>query len=92
VRSQDIIYIILQHSDGKKLGFMDVLVSTTFSTYKAYEGVLGVKVLEPEKNPLIYTRVTNLHELPMVQELLPPHDKLVAILQGIRQDALKSSS
>jgi hypothetical protein len=27
-----------------------------------------------------------------VQELLPPHDKLVAILQGIRQDALKSSS
>lgn len=82
----------IRTSDGKKLGFMDVLVSTTFSTYKAYEGVLGVKVLEPEKNPLIYTRVTNLHELPVVQELLPRHDKLVAILQGIRQDALKSSS
>uniref|UniRef100_B9HJH0 Glutathione S-transferase n=1 Tax=Populus trichocarpa TaxID=3694 RepID=B9HJH0_POPTR len=81
----------IRTSDGKKLGFMDVLVSTTFSTYKAYEGVLGVKVLEPEKNPLIYTRVTNLHVLPVVQELLPPHDKLVAILQGIRQDALKSS-
>ncbi|KAI9390091.1 hypothetical protein POPTR_008G135300v4, partial [Populus trichocarpa] len=80
----------IRTSDGKKLGFMDVLVSTTFSTYKAYEGVLGVKVLEPEKNPLIYTRVTNLHVLPVVQELLPPHDKLVAILQGIRQDALKS--
>ncbi|KAL9401677.1 hypothetical protein Peur_005526 [Populus x canadensis] len=73
----------IRTSDGKKLGFMDVLVSTTFSTYK---------VLEPEKNPLIYTRVTNLHELPVVQELLPRHDKLVAILQGIRQDALKSSS
>lgn len=72
----------IRTSDGKKLGFMDVLVSTTFSTYK---------VLEPEKNPLIYTRVTNLHVLPVVQELLPPHDKLVAILQGIRQDALKSS-
>lgn len=43
----------IRNSDGKKLGFMDVLVSTTFSTYKAYEGVLSVNVLEPEKNPLI---------------------------------------
>lgn len=73
----------IRTSDGKKLGFMDALVSTTSSTYK---------VLEPEKNPLIYTQVENLHELPVVQELLPPHDKLVAILQGIRQNALKSSN
>ncbi|XP_061986377.1 glutathione S-transferase U10-like [Populus nigra] len=67
----------IRTSDGKKLGFMDVLVSTTFSTYK---------VLEPEKNPLIYTRVTNLHELPVGQELLPRHDKLVAILQACTID------
>ncbi|CAK7326817.1 unnamed protein product [Dovyalis caffra] len=78
--------------DDTKLGFMDILVSTTFSSYKAYEQVLGVKVLEPEKNPLLFTWVTSLNKLPIVQELLPPDDKLVAILQSIRQNALQSSN
>ena len=53
--SRNSLQRIFRQVMGKKLGSMDILASTTFSTYKAYQEVLGVKVLEPAKNPPINT-------------------------------------
>ncbi|XP_022736158.1 glutathione S-transferase U9-like [Durio zibethinus] len=78
--------------DSENLGLLDILVCSIFSSYKAYEEVLGVKILDPERNPLIFCWVKTLKELPLVKELYPPHDKLVALLKIVRENALKASS
>ncbi|EOY21832.1 Glutathione S-transferase tau 9, putative [Theobroma cacao] len=78
--------------DGDNLGLLDIMICSTFSPYKAYEEALGVKILDPERNPLVFCWVKALNELPLVKELYPPHDKLVALLKVVRENALKVSS
>ncbi|KAL3609424.1 hypothetical protein D5086_000444 [Populus alba] len=53
--SRNSLQRIFRQVMGKKLRSMDILASTTFSIYKAYQEVLGVKVPEPAKNPPINT-------------------------------------
>ncbi|CAN4080617.1 unnamed protein product [Withania somnifera] len=73
-------------------GLLQILLVTTFGSYKAYEEVLGVKIVVPENTPLLYSCLTSLNELPVVKEICPPHDKLVALLNIYRQNALKSTT
>ncbi|XP_059295023.1 glutathione S-transferase U10-like [Lycium ferocissimum] len=74
------------------LGLLQILLLSTFGSFKAYEEVLGVKVLVQENTPLLYSCVTSLNELPVVKEICPPHDMLVALLNIYRQNALKSTT
>ncbi|KAJ9163615.1 hypothetical protein P3X46_023264 [Hevea brasiliensis] len=74
------------------LGLLDILVSVTFSAYEAREEVSGVKILNPERNPFIFSWVTTLKQLPIVKELLPPHDKPVGLIRFVRKMSLKSSA
>ncbi|WRX17188.1 Glutathione S-transferase [Theobroma cacao] len=78
--------------DGDNLGLLDIMICSTFSPYKAYEEASGVKILDPERNPLVFCWVKALNELPLVKELYPPHDKLVALLKVVRENALRVSS
>lgn len=78
--------------DADNFGVLDILVSATFGSYKAHEEVFGLKVLDPEKYPLMFSWVQKLNEIPLVKEVLPPHDKLVALLQFMKQKGLKPSS
>lgn len=68
------------------------MVTATFGPYKAHEEVFGLKVLDPEKYPLLFSWVQKLNEIPLVKGVLPPHDKLVALLQFMKQNGLKPSS
>lgn len=78
-------------TNGENLGLLDILMSATFSPHEAHEEVLGIKILNPEKNPLLFSWVTALKEHPLVKETNPPHDKLVGLLQFIRQNPTVSS-
>ncbi|KAL6318578.1 hypothetical protein AAG906_000656 [Vitis piasezkii] len=71
-----------RHIDGENMGFLDIVLCSLFGAHKAQEVVLGVKFIDPEKCPL----------LAVVKELRPPHEKLVEILQFVRQSALQSSA
>lgn len=79
-------------TNGKNLGLLDILMAATLSPHKAQEEVLGVKILNPEKNPFLFSWVTALKEHPLVKETHPPHDKLVKLLQFIRQNPTISST
>lgn len=78
-------------TEVQNLGLLDILVGAVFSPYKAQEEVAGVQILDPEKNPPILSWVTARNQLTTVQELLPPHDKIVGLLQSVRKTALGSS-
>ncbi|XP_070015404.1 glutathione S-transferase U9-like [Nicotiana sylvestris] len=77
---------------GNELGLLQILLVTTFGSHKAYEDVLGVKILVRENTPLLYLCVTSLNDLPAVKEICPPHDKLVSLLKIYWQIALESTT
>ncbi|RVW76904.1 Glutathione S-transferase U9 [Vitis vinifera] len=60
--------------------------------FQAREEALGVKFIDPEIYPPVCSWVTALTELAVVKEFRPPHEKLVEILQFVRQSALQSSA
>lgn len=78
--------------DGQNFGLLDIMVCAVLSTHKASEEVLGLKLLDPERNPFLFSWVERLKQHPVVKELTPPHEKVIAFLQFMRQNALKSAS
>lgn len=88
----EFIPVGIQEIDVNKIGLLDILMSTTFGSFKVYEEVICVKILVPERNPLLYKWVLALKQVPLVKELLSPPDKLAPLLQRYRQNALKSSN
>ncbi|GMN45638.1 hypothetical protein TIFTF001_014835 [Ficus carica] len=78
--------------DGKNVGLLDIFLCSCFGPYKAQEEALGIKVIDPEKNPLIFSWLNALLEVPAIKELLPPHEKLVELLLFFKNLALKSSA
>ncbi|XP_015868070.3 glutathione S-transferase U9-like [Ziziphus jujuba] len=77
--------------DGQNLGLLDIVICSILGNYKAQEQVLGIKIIDLEKTPLIFSWLTTLVELPVVKETLPPHEKIVLFLKYVRQNALKAS-
>ena len=71
------------------VGLLDILAVTTLGPYRAQEEVLGLKVLDPDKNPWVLSWVTALNELPVVNEATPAHEKLVSLLQFIRDNNIR---
>ncbi|KAL5544476.1 hypothetical protein UlMin_008260 [Ulmus minor] len=67
--------------DIEHVGLHDLVLVSFFGGYKVYEELLGIKLLDPEKTPLIYSRLTALADLPLVKETLPPPEKVVALLR-----------
>lgn len=56
------------------LGILDIMMITNLGFFKTVE-VLGVKTLDPKRNPVIFSWVEALIQLPVVKETIPPHDK-----------------
>ena len=82
----------IQVIDQKNVGLLDLVVVTTLSHYKAREECLGLKLIDPEMTPLLFSWLTALLELPLVKEALPTHEKVVGFLKYLRQETLKSTS
>ncbi|KAK4437067.1 Glutathione S-transferase U10 [Sesamum alatum] len=65
---------------GESMDLLDIMVVATLGAFRAQEEFLGMKILDPDKHPLMYQWVTTLMELPVVQEVTPSHDSLVSFL------------
>ena len=72
--------------------FLDLVMLSLFGAHKIQEEVLGIKIIDPEKTPLIFSWLTAINQLPLVKESTPPHDNIVGIFKFIRENGLKSSS
>ncbi|CAL8994551.1 unnamed protein product [Prunus brigantina] len=68
--------------DGS-LSFLGIVVSSHACTYEAFHEAVTT-VLIPEKNPAFFSWVHGLKGHPLIQETLPPHDKLVARLKHLQ--------
>ncbi|KAL6318503.1 hypothetical protein AAG906_000581 [Vitis piasezkii] len=75
------------HFEDENIGFLDIVLCSLFGAHKAQEEAHGLKIIDPERHPLVYSWVTALNEVPAVKESLPPHDKMVALIQFLRRNA-----
>ncbi|KAF5443318.1 hypothetical protein F2P56_035883 [Juglans regia] len=66
--------------DGKNLGFLDIVVGAIACNYEAVNEVVAT-IFSPETNPTFWSWVTALKKQPLMKEMLPPHDKLVAMMR-----------
>ncbi|KAG7954891.1 hypothetical protein I3843_11G043500 [Carya illinoinensis] len=76
----------------ENIGLLNVVLISSLGHYKLQEEVLGFKIIDPEKTPLIFSWLTTLTEIPAVKEAAPPHEKIVGFLKHFRQNALKSTA
>ena len=67
--------------ERKTLGYLDIVVGAHICNYEAFHEVVAV-VFSPEKNPAIMAWLEALKNHPLMKEMLPPHDKLVAEMRG----------
>ncbi|GLT43587.1 hypothetical protein SLA2020_321870 [Shorea laevis] len=79
-------------TDTTNVGLLDIVFLPLFGPHKAQVEALGIKVIDPVKTPVIFSRVEALSQLPLVKELTPPHEKSVAFIKFVRENALKASS
>jgi|UniRef100_A0A2N9IZV7 glutathione S-transferase len=68
--------------NGESLGFLGVVVGSHACNYQAIHEVIGV-VIVPEKNPEFISWVHAMKNCTLMEETLPPHDKLVAKLSAM---------
>ncbi|XP_060193826.1 glutathione S-transferase U9-like [Lycium barbarum] len=78
--------------EGGNIGLLDILILVAFGAYKAQEEVFGVKLLDPEKTPLIHSWVNTLLELPLVNETVPPHETVVSFVRFFKQRITNAQS
>lgn len=77
---------------SKNVTLLDVLILAHLSAYEALDEVLGLKLINSEKTPLLVSCITTLIELPAVKESLMPHETIVAFLKSFRENALKAAT
>lgn len=85
--------LILEGSfvNGEKLGVLDIVMCSMFGAYKLQQEVLGIKLIDSGKYPLILRWLSAMAEHPAVKEATPPPEKILGLLRFIRQNALQSA-
>ncbi|XP_030960027.1 glutathione S-transferase U10-like [Quercus lobata] len=66
--------------NGESLGYLGIAIGSNGCNYKAVNEAMHA-VLISEKNPKFLSWVNAMKNCPLVEETLPPHDKLVARLR-----------
>ncbi|CAL1368339.1 unnamed protein product [Linum trigynum] len=78
--------------DQKNVRFLDITMCAFFGLHKAQsEFVRTTEIIDLQRTPLVFSWVESLKEVPVVKEVLPPHDEVVNLLRGFRQNAVGSS-
>ncbi|XP_028763442.1 glutathione S-transferase U9-like [Neltuma alba] len=73
-------------------GVLDIMFCSLLGPYKSQEEALGVKLLDADKFPVLFSWLMALVQLQVVKEATPPHEKVVQFLQFVRHSALRSTT
>lgn len=73
-------------TNENQLGVLEIVICSVLGGYRAVEQVTSVKLIDPERNPLVLSWMEALLELPVVKEMRSTHEKTVAFMQFIRDN------
>ncbi|KAL4197808.1 hypothetical protein AMTRI_Chr04g190130 [Amborella trichopoda] len=74
--------------NGERRGFSDLVLSCSSGWHKVLEEIAGVKVIEAERNPTIYSWRSHFFELNVVKDTFPSHEKLLSYAKNKREKVL----
>ncbi|PRQ16166.1 putative glutathione transferase [Rosa chinensis] len=66
--------------EARNLGLLDIVGSSVFCAFSAVEELIVVKIIDPEKTPVLFSWITALREQPIVMETIAPPEKLVSLI------------
>ncbi|KAI8528904.1 hypothetical protein RHMOL_Rhmol12G0184100 [Rhododendron molle] len=73
-------------TNENQLGVLDIIICSVLGSYEALEEVFGVKLIDPERNPLVFSWLEAVLKLPVVKEIRPTHEETVTYLQNLRDN------
>ncbi|ERM94462.1 hypothetical protein AMTR_s00010p00260340 [Amborella trichopoda] len=74
--------------NGERRGFSDLVLSCSSGWHKVLEEIAGVKVIEAERNPTLYSWRSHFFELNVVKDTFPSHEKLLSYAKNKREKVL----
>ncbi|XP_057991073.1 probable glutathione S-transferase [Hevea brasiliensis] len=73
---------------GETIGLVDIALGWLAYHFNVVEEIIGVKLIEQQKFPLLVAWMQEFSNIPTIQESWPPRDKLFDRLAGFRKAAL----
>ncbi|EXB46055.1 Glutathione transferase GST 23 [Morus notabilis] len=70
---------------GDKVGMTDLTFGWIAGWLEYMEEAVGVKLLEPNRFPLLEAWIKNFRDVPVIKENLPDGDKLLVYFKGLRE-------
>ncbi|KAL9423125.1 hypothetical protein AB3S75_035256 [Citrus x aurantiifolia] len=70
---------------GEKIGLADLALGWLANLIGVFEEVIGVKLIEKERFPLLSAWMQEFAEAPVIKESWPPHEKLVTKFRAMRE-------
>ncbi|KAH9771153.1 glutathione transferase GST 23 [Citrus sinensis] len=70
---------------GEKIGLPDLALGWLANLIGVFEEVIGVKLIEKERFPLLSAWMQEFAEAPVIKESWPPHEKLVTKFRAMRE-------
>ncbi|KAL2935140.1 Glutathione S-transferase U9 [Bienertia sinuspersici] len=79
-------------SQEVKPGYLDIVFYSLFGSQDVVEEFVGIKIMTLERYPLLVSWIHVLKQVPQVQEVTPPKEKLLGFLQYLRQKYLPQNA
>ncbi|CAK9137716.1 unnamed protein product [Ilex paraguariensis] len=67
---------------GEQIGFLDLVIGWMCRWLEVMEKVGGMKLLDPQRFPVLYEWAQNFMEVPVISECMPPREYLVNYFQA----------
>lgn len=77
---------------GEKIGFVDLTLGWLANLISIFEEILGLKIVDEEKLPLLYAWMGEFAEAPIIRDNWPPRDKMIVKFQALLDAAIAASS
>lgn len=79
-------------ANGEEMGLVDIVMWSVLGAYKIHEEVLGVKIIDEKETPRVYSWLNTLINHPLANAILPSKQKVMGLLNYVRNNALNSSA
>ncbi|KAK3009137.1 hypothetical protein RJ639_013914, partial [Escallonia herrerae] len=77
---------------GETIGYLDIAVGWMANLVSILEEVVGLKVIDEEKNPLLSTWMQDFSDVPVIKENWPPREELITKFHVMRETYLTAAA
>lgn len=77
---------------GERIGFLDLALGWLANLTGILEEIIGVKVVDEEKLPLLSAWMQEFADAPVIKDDWPPRDRMIVKFQALRNATMAAAS